>query len=57
VANYLTGAQMNVYFVWIQGSDMPGVYVHLSGRDVDNAVKGKNYSKRCTTPNLQKEAE
>ncbi|WP_292387987.1 tyrosine-type recombinase/integrase, partial [Methanosarcina sp. UBA5] len=35
MANYLTEAQMNVYFGWTQGSDMPGVYVHLSGRDID----------------------
>jgi hypothetical protein len=23
---------------WVQGSDMPSVYVHLSGRDVDSAL-------------------
>lgn len=38
LANYLTEAQMNEFFGWIQGSDMPSVYVHLSGRDVDNAL-------------------
>jgi len=26
------------YFGWIQGSDMPSTYVHLSGRDIDNAI-------------------
>jgi len=30
---------MNIYFGWVQGSDMPSVYVHLSGRDIEGAVK------------------
>ncbi|MDD5417931.1 MAG: tyrosine-type recombinase/integrase, partial [Candidatus Nanoarchaeia archaeon] len=34
LANKLTEAQMNMYFGWVQGSDMPATYVHLSGRDV-----------------------
>ena len=38
LANYLTEAQMCEYFGWIQGSDMPRVYVHLSGRDIDKAI-------------------
>lgn len=38
MANHLTEAQMKEYFGWIQGSDMAAIYVHLSGRDVDNAV-------------------
>jgi len=38
LANSLTEAQMNEYFGWVQGSNMPSVYVHLSGRDVDNAL-------------------
>ncbi len=29
---------MNVFFGWVQGSDMPRVYVHLSGRDIDRAI-------------------
>jgi len=40
LANFLTEAQMNHYFGWEQGSKMPSVYVHLSGRDVDNAILG-----------------
>ena len=40
LANKLTEAQMKEYFGWVQGSDMAGVYVHLSGRDVDNAILG-----------------
>ncbi|MBU7016297.1 MAG: tyrosine-type recombinase/integrase [Theionarchaea archaeon] len=38
LANYLTEAQMDEYFGWVQGSDMPATYVHLSGRDVDNRI-------------------
>ena len=38
LANYLTESQMNQYFGWVQGSDMPRIYVHLSGRDIDRAV-------------------
>jgi len=38
LANYLTEAQMCQYFGWIQGSDMPRIYVHFSGRDIDNAI-------------------
>lgn len=37
-ANHLTEAQMNNYFGWIQGSNMAGTYVHLSGRDMDHAI-------------------
>ena len=29
---------MKQYFGWVQGSDMASVYVHLSGRDVDDAL-------------------
>ena len=42
IANYLTEAQMNIYFGWIQGSEMSSVYVHLSGRDVDYAILKAN---------------
>lgn len=38
MANHLTEAQMKHYFGWKQSSDMAAVYVHLSGRDVDNAL-------------------
>ena len=38
MANSLTEFQMNQYFGWIQGSNMPAVYVHMSGREVDKAV-------------------
>ena len=38
LANYLTEAQMKEFFGWTQSSRMAGVYVHLSGRDVDEAI-------------------
>lgn len=38
LANYLTEAQMKNYFGWAQSSKMASVYVHLSGRDVDNKI-------------------
>lgn len=38
LANCLTEAQMKQFFGWVQGSDMASIYVHLSGRDVDNAL-------------------
>jgi integrase/recombinase XerD len=38
LATHLTEAQMNEYMGWVQGSNMPSTYVHLSGRDVDNAL-------------------
>ncbi|HLC85145.1 MAG TPA: tyrosine-type recombinase/integrase [Candidatus Nanoarchaeia archaeon] len=38
LANHLTEFQMNQYFGWVQGSDMPSTYVHLSGREIDGAL-------------------
>ena len=38
LANHLTEAQMKEYFGWVQASEMASVYVHLSGRDIDNAI-------------------
>jgi site-specific recombinase XerD/ribosomal protein L40E len=40
LAGKLTEAQMNQIFGWKQGSEMPSIYVHLSGRDVDDAILG-----------------
>ena len=42
MANHLTEFQMNQYFGWIQGSDMPSTYVHMSGKEVDFAVLKMN---------------
>ncbi len=40
LASKLTEAQMNQVFGWRQGSKMPSIYVHLSGRDLDDAIMG-----------------
>jgi site-specific recombinase XerD/predicted small metal-binding protein len=37
LANELKEAQLCAWFGWAQGSDVPARYVHLSGRDIDNA--------------------
>ena len=42
LANHLTEAQMKEYFGWVHASDMAAVYVHLSGRDVDQAILKAN---------------
>jgi integrase len=38
LAEDLTEAQMNEYFGWKQGSKMPAIYVHLSGRNIDEKI-------------------
>lgn len=38
LASFMTEAQLCQHFGWVQGSKMPRVYIHLSGRDVDEAV-------------------
>jgi len=56
LASKLTEAQMKMYFGWTQSSKMAAVYVHLSGRDVDNAilelhgVKKKEEAKNTFSP-------
>ncbi len=47
MANYLTEAQMNMYFDGVQGSNMPSIYVHLSRRDIDNAVLTISHGELC----------
>lgn len=37
-ANKLTEQQLKVFFGWTGASSMAATYVHLSGRDIDNAV-------------------
>ncbi len=39
LANRLTEAQMNQFLGWTQGSKMTGIYVHMSGRDTDQAIR------------------
>jgi integrase/recombinase XerD len=41
-AKHLKEAEMKHYFGWAQSSKMAGVYVHLSGRDIDNAILKMN---------------
>jgi len=56
LAKHLTEFQMNQYFGWKQGSDMPSTYVHLSGRDLDNAifsVNGVGMKREAEKPKLQ----
>jgi len=38
LSNILKEPQMRVFFGWAKNSDMPSVYVHLSGRDVDGPL-------------------
>jgi integrase/ribosomal protein L40E len=38
LASELKEAQMKEYFGWTQASKMASTYVHLSGRDIDNAI-------------------
>ena len=41
-ANKLTEQQLKEYFGWVGDSKMVATYVHLSGRDVDNAILEAN---------------
>ena len=43
LASTLTESEMCHYLGWELGSDMPKIYVHLSGRDIDNAIYNKVY--------------
>jgi integrase/recombinase XerD len=36
LANTMTESQLDQWFGWVQGSRVPAVYVHLSGRDLDS---------------------
>ena len=36
LATRMTEAELCEWFGWVQGSDVPAKYVHLSGRDIDN---------------------
>ena len=52
LAKHLTEAQMKEYFGWTQASDMAAIYVHLSGRDVDNALLklGRSFQRQRRNP-------
>ena len=38
LATHLTESQLCYYSGWVIGSNMAAVYVHLSGKDIDNAI-------------------
>ena len=42
LAKHLTEAQMCIFFGWIVGTKVVRRYIHLSGRDVDNALIALN---------------
>lgn len=53
LANKLTEAQLCEYFGWKYGSDIPQIYVHLSGRNVDSAIlEMHGYAKNKDIDNL-----
>ncbi len=54
LANFLTEFQMNQYFGWVQGSDMPSTYVHLSGKNIDNTILEINGLKKKEAENQLK---
>lgn len=50
LAHHLTEFQMNAYFGWCQGSEMPSIYVHVSGKDLDESILKINGMKPGETP-------
>ena len=56
LAKKLTEAQMCQYFDWVQGSKMPATCVHLSGRDLDDAIL-KIHGKISKEEEIKKEIE
>jgi integrase/recombinase XerD len=42
LAKYLTEAQMSTFFGWVTGTQVVSRYVHLSGKDVDDALLALN---------------
>lgn len=42
MARIMTDASMKQYFGWTQGSNMSGIYIHMSGKDTDEAVLRAN---------------
>jgi integrase/recombinase XerD len=44
-ANRMTEQQLKVFFGWAGGSTMVATYVHLSGKDIDNAILQANGEK------------
>lgn len=38
LASIMSDASMKNYFGWTQGSEMAGIYIHMSGRETDEAI-------------------
>lgn len=53
LARHLTESQLCQYLGWVQGSDMAQTYVHMSGRDTDDAIL-KIYGKEKDTKKQEK---
>lgn len=50
LAKHLTEQQMKVYMGWSMSSDMVSVYVHLSGRDMDERIMELNNNYQAFIP-------
>jgi integrase/recombinase XerD len=50
LSEHFTEQQMKNYLGWAPGSDMPAVYCHLSGKDMDRAVKAMYGIEDIETP-------
>ena len=49
-------ASMKQYFGWTQSSNMPGVYIHMSGKDTDESIlkiNGIDVQKEKSKPSLE----
>ena len=42
LAKHLTEQELKKYLGWTEGSEMASIYVHLSGRDIDNSILRMN---------------
>jgi len=55
-ATEMPEASMKQYFGWTQSSNMPGVYIHLSGKDTDESIlriNGIDVQKEKSKPRLE----
>ncbi len=49
MANHLTEFQMNQYFGWVQGSNMPATYIHMNGRKIEESILTLNGIEKTKT--------
>ena len=55
-ATSMPEASMKQYFGWTQSSNMPGVYIHMSGKDTDESIlkiNGIDVQKEKSKPSLE----